>query len=344
MIPRNKKPTQAQRPQPPAKRPAGSVPQFKPAAAQPRGGAAAPPPARPPFPASHSTPQTVQQKKALVAQPRTPPAAPPVYRPQPLPRVLQTKTATPRPGGGTPRAEAGRPAAPPAYRPQPPPKVLQAKLATAPPPAHVAARRPPPAAVPTPRRVTGVMQRLASPARGVIQPLSNFSIAVWGSHAGSIALGSGSDTTVVATAAITTNINAVVTEKDLNHFCNGHTIAEFSFDTSNIDRCARTSFWPAATSRDDVKNLAVAVLGSLKTEIIEAVGLEDTINIKDHMYGGVKYVITITTVPNKAGAQDADGNWLSGTARLEQFYPVGGTGILWADKSDLHSWKATLGK
>lgn len=52
------------------------------------------------------------------------PVAPPVYRPQPVPRVLQTKTVS-----SQQPQQARRPVPPPVYRPQPVPKVLQTKAA-----------------------------------------------------------------------------------------------------------------------------------------------------------------------------------------------------------------------
>lgn len=60
-------------------------------------------------------------KAITVAQPsgRKTPTAPPVYRPQPVPKVLQRKTAN--------ESKAHEVKVPPAYRPQPTPRVLQAK-------------------------------------------------------------------------------------------------------------------------------------------------------------------------------------------------------------------------
>lgn len=68
-------------------------------------------------------------KTISVVQPATPngrktPAAPPVYRPQPVPKVLQRKTANDSKAQGTKTPEVK---APPAFRPQPAPRVLQAK-------------------------------------------------------------------------------------------------------------------------------------------------------------------------------------------------------------------------
>ena len=75
----------------------------------------------------------VVQKKESHACPaalvnnRQPPQAPPVYRPQPVPKVLQRKTATPAPCAAPPSASKKTPAAPPVYRPQTTPVVLQRK-------------------------------------------------------------------------------------------------------------------------------------------------------------------------------------------------------------------------
>lgn len=74
----------------------------------------------------------VLQPKAAAPQVRLTPAAPPVYRPQPIPKCLQPKTATPR---QTPQGRANAtPPAPPVYRPQPTPKGLQRKPAYVQPP------------------------------------------------------------------------------------------------------------------------------------------------------------------------------------------------------------------
>ncbi|HZS44067.1 MAG TPA: hypothetical protein VFC63_03125 [Blastocatellia bacterium] len=73
----------------------------------------------------------MQRKAAAGNQPQTPPqkrppVPPEVYRPQPVPKVLQRKTA----GVKQPvNPSAGRPAPPPVYRPQAAPKVLQKKSA-----------------------------------------------------------------------------------------------------------------------------------------------------------------------------------------------------------------------
>src|SRR5688572_19408364 len=56
--------------------------------------------------------------------------APEVYRPQPVPKVLQRKSAQNQPMDHT-QAER-RPIAPPVYKPQPVPRVLQAKPAISP--------------------------------------------------------------------------------------------------------------------------------------------------------------------------------------------------------------------
>jgi len=74
--------------------------------------------------------QIVQQKKAATLQMKRPAAAPPVYRPQPVPRVLQKKSANvPQ----SPQGQVGpKPVAPPVYKPQPTPKCLQMKRTQAP--------------------------------------------------------------------------------------------------------------------------------------------------------------------------------------------------------------------
>jgi hypothetical protein len=103
----------------------------------------------------------MSQRKILppeegAAQARKSPHAPPVYRPQPLPKVLQTKSAN------VPRA--ARQAAPAAFRPPVPQKPVQPKFAQP---------RPASAAVNIPKAVAParVVQRTAvRPARaGVVQ-------------------------------------------------------------------------------------------------------------------------------------------------------------------------------
>lgn len=102
--------------------------------------------------------------KEGVAQARKSPHAPPVYRPQPLPKVLQTKSAQTK-SANVPRA--ARQAAPTAFRPPVSQKFVQPKAAQ-PRPAPAAAVNKPKAIV-APR----VVQRTAArPARaGVVQAI-----------------------------------------------------------------------------------------------------------------------------------------------------------------------------
>lgn len=77
-------------------------------------------------------PSRANQSASAVAQAKTvsqhtqarSPVAPPVYRPQPVPRVLQTKTAGQQQPVGR---QGGNPVAPPTYRPQPK-KIVQPKM------------------------------------------------------------------------------------------------------------------------------------------------------------------------------------------------------------------------
>ena len=66
------------------------------------------------------------------------PVAPAVYRPQPVPKVLQTKSSLPQ-SSQQPQSKR-QPVAPPVFRPQPTPKVLQAKRHPAQIPPTIAAR------------------------------------------------------------------------------------------------------------------------------------------------------------------------------------------------------------
>lgn len=82
-------------------------------------------------PRAHVRPPTtniVQPKVLAAARGPQPPTPPPVYRPQPLPRVLQPKTAAGVPAPLAPQAKRP-PAAPPVYRPEPK-KIVQPKMAS----------------------------------------------------------------------------------------------------------------------------------------------------------------------------------------------------------------------
>jgi hypothetical protein len=145
---------------------------------------------------------TLQPKTSGSSQTRKPPAAPPAYRPQPVPKVLQTKSATGQPAntGQAPRQSAAPrpivappvhgpqqkrlvqpktaepaqahtpPNAPPVYRPQHAPKVLQAKNSQA---GAAAAVSGPQQQLPQKARTITATYNLARPARatggGVVQ-------------------------------------------------------------------------------------------------------------------------------------------------------------------------------
>jgi|ERR1043165_1457299 hypothetical protein len=94
-------------------------------------------------PAQPHRPNVLQPKAAALLVRKTP-TAPPVYRPQPAPRCLQPKAATPQQPPSPGRINAAAPP-PPVYRPQPTPKVLQRKPAvTSHPPLSVRAKQKPP--------------------------------------------------------------------------------------------------------------------------------------------------------------------------------------------------------
>ena len=104
-----------------------------------------------PGPAHQLKPEIAQMKKVGLAHDFKRPVAPPVYRPQPVPKVLQRKSAvvrqSPSPVSRSQTAappanllqarklaqakmaaaQPRTPAAPQVYRPQPPPRVLQTK-------------------------------------------------------------------------------------------------------------------------------------------------------------------------------------------------------------------------
>jgi hypothetical protein len=99
-------------------------------------------------------PGVMQPKMSMASQMmKKPPVPPPVYRPQPVPKVLQTKSAVAHQPVHQTRSA---PIAPSAYRPQPVPKVLQTKVASGQ-PLHAghSPRKPvaPPVYRPEPKRV-----------------------------------------------------------------------------------------------------------------------------------------------------------------------------------------------
>lgn len=109
----------------------GQRKQFKAAVVQPK---TAQPQAKLPVAPAVYRPQPIPKvlQRRTAANQRPPqtalqrkPVAPPVYRPQPLPKVLQTKASQ---ANLPPHPTRRAPAAPPAYRPQPLPKVLQTKI------------------------------------------------------------------------------------------------------------------------------------------------------------------------------------------------------------------------
>jgi len=178
----------------------------------------------------------------------------------------------------------------------------------------------------------------------VVQRQSDINETTWrNNHQGTIAFESGSEATIVHTHTVNSDINVVITEKDHHHFCNGHTVREFAFDQGNIDRVPRSTFWPVATTPSQVLAIADGVLGALHSDIVEAVGTGSTYNSRAFQHGGVTYTLTISTDPDLDSINDS-GNYEKGTARLEQFYPVHGTGILGVDKADLTTLKTNLGK
>jgi hypothetical protein len=73
-------------------------------------------------------PSVAQPKMAAALAVKSQPVAPPVYRPQPVPKVLQTKSASAH--QSQPNALPRTPVAPPVYRPEPK-RIVQPKMATA---------------------------------------------------------------------------------------------------------------------------------------------------------------------------------------------------------------------
>jgi hypothetical protein len=127
----------------------------------PRPKQAAPAP-RPPTPAN-ARPSVAQPKLAQpkVSGPRPAPKAPPVYRPQPVPLVLQRKSALPAPPAPQ---TAKTPKAPPVYRPEP--RHVQTKPALQAKPAVPARPNVQARPAPTPPRPNPPAVR---PARPVVQ-------------------------------------------------------------------------------------------------------------------------------------------------------------------------------
>lgn len=73
-------------------------------------------------------PGALQPKSPAPTQTKRAPLAPPVFRPQPLPKVLQQKLHSTRPGIVHPEMNKRHPAPPPLHHPQPIQKILQPKM------------------------------------------------------------------------------------------------------------------------------------------------------------------------------------------------------------------------
>jgi hypothetical protein len=246
---------------------------------------------------------------------RLPPA---VYWPHQTPAVTQQK----------PAGRRTAPPPPPLVWPGLLPRTAQGKLAA-------------PRVSPAPGR-PGQAVHAARPS-GVVQRQTDVDENTWRlNHQGNIALGSGSDTITVHRHVVNSGITVKIKEKDRNHFCTGHTVREFSFDDENIERSARSSFWPLGMTPSGVLGIADEVLGTLHSEIEEAVGEGSVVSKRAHKHKGVTYTILISVKP-KTDSINEFGLYEEGTARLEQFYPTSGTGILGADQADLKQIKKKLG-
>lgn len=276
--------------------------------------------------------------------------APPLHWPRQLALLPALQPRTPAPPPGNLPARQPAPPAPPLVWPSSARSCpVQAKPAGPRPGVRTAPGPPPlrwPAAPPAGRTVQPYVPArparglVFQPDRGVIQRV--ISDSTWQStHKGTILLDSGSEATVLLTHPVNSKINATVTEKDLFHFCTGHTVKYFSFEEDNITRSAASTFWPAGTSKSGVLALADAVLGTLHDDIEEAMKYGSTLSLRSHMHNGIKYALVITTDPGVS--TDEEGLYDSGTARLTKFYPLSGTGVESADQEELRRVRALLG-
>jgi hypothetical protein len=161
---------------------------------------------------------------------------------------------------------------------------------------------------------------------------------------GTIAYESGDNSANSGEVAITDTIQAGFTEKDLNHFMTGHTVNQFSFDEGNMTRTPRSGFWGAKERVANIEVRAKKLLSAIGSDIEEALGTQSTYNSRSLKHEDWKYVVTVTTKPDTTGATDVDGNYTAGTARLTQFYPLGGPDYLFADVDDLRKAKSLLKK
>ena len=121
-----------------------------------------------PAPQSATRPPAPGLKMTGAAQVRKIPAAPPVYRPQPVPRVLQTKSR----GSNQLTQTKLSPSAPQAYRPQTVPKVLQRQPAPGNLLSLSAKRAVKTAAGYPPRSTPKVLQAKTNATSGIARPLT----------------------------------------------------------------------------------------------------------------------------------------------------------------------------
>jgi hypothetical protein len=126
-----------------------------------------------------------------------------------------------------------------------------------------------------------------------------------------------------------TTLELKITEYDTNHYQQGHTVEQYSFQNQNINRAANSTFWPPGTSLDTIKLHAKVGVQQLRPELEAA--------IKAGTPNFVSKEVTVAGINYKIGVEVS-------TKRITQFYPQSGTGIVPVHKTELAAMKIALGK
>jgi hypothetical protein len=178
--------------------------------------------------------------------------------------------------------------------------------------------------------VVGTIQRAKSTALGPLAGDSNIHSDLWKNHQQTLLYGGGDNDTKEVTLTWDEgglNVEAYASQKNFYHFCNGHLVREFSFKDDNIERSAYSSFWEPGTTVAGVKEHVKSLLEALKSQIRNEIRKKgsSTLTSNNFKLGTYTYTYTIKTDADDDNF-DPDkgerGEYTSGTAQLEQFYPV----------------------
>ena len=178
--------------------------------------------------------------------------------------------------------------------------------------------------------VARTIQLAKSTATSPLAGESNIRTDLWINHQQTMLYGSGDDDTKEVT--LTWNeggldVEAYASQKNFHHFCNGHLVREFSFMDDNIGRSAYSSFWEPGTTVAAVKEHVKSLFRALKTEIRKEIRANGSSTLTSNNFKLDNYTYTYT-IKTHADDNDFDpdkgqyGEFTSGTAQLEQFYPV----------------------